>query len=135
MTATSSIAVSRGYQLVIVVAAIIAGVYLLYWMARRRGFARRWERFVEDRLARSRFMERSIVEDLIHLSGGYGLVRAIITRESPLVGRPLLEANTPEGYSWILGIERGRRWISFPEGDKVVIYGDLDALRPQFQRG
>ena len=25
--------------------------------------------------------------------------------------------------------------VKIKEGDKVVIYGDLDALRPQFQRG
>lgn len=141
VTGTSSIAVSRGYQLAIVIAAIIAGAYALYWMARRGGSARRWEGFVENRLARSRFMARSTVEDLIHLSGGYGLVRAIVTKESPLVGQALVEANTAEGDSWILGVERGRRWISFPEsqetireGDRLVVYGDLDALKPQFQR-
>ena len=109
VTGTSSIATSRGYQLVIVVSVIIAAAYLLYWLARHRGFSRRWERLIEDGLARSGFMAHSTVEDVMHLAEGWGLVRVIITRNSPLVGRPLAEVIPPDGEDWILGIERGNR--------------------------
>ena len=141
VTGTSSIATSRGYQLAIVIAVILAGAYLLYWLAGRRFLARRWERFVEDRLAGSRFVARSTVEDIAHLGEGWGLVRVSITRDSPLVGRPLVEVVPPEKDDWILGVERGNRWLSLPEpqetirqGDRLVVYGALDALRPRFQR-
>ena len=76
----------------------------------------------------------------MHLIEGYGLVRVIITQDSPFVGCSLVEANTPENEFRVVGIERGKEWISLPrsrevinEGDKLVVYGNLDALKRMFR--
>ena len=55
-------------------------------------------------------------------------------------GQSLLESNTPENEFWIVGIARGKNWISLPrsaetinEGDKLVVYGQLKTLRQLFR--
>ena len=85
-------------------------------------------------------MAHSTVEDVMHLAEGWGLVRVIITRNSPLVGRPLAEVIPPDGEDWILGIERGNRWLSLPkpqetmeQGDRLVVCGALGALKQRFR--
>ena len=140
VTATSSIATSTGYKLPITIGALLVGTYLLYKLMRRRDFVRKWERFVENRFVKSRIIEEATTEDLLHLIEGYGLVRVIITQDSPFVGRSLVEANTPENEFRVVGIERGKEWISLPrsrevinEGDKLVVYGNLDALKRMFR--
>jgi hypothetical protein len=141
VTATSSIATSKGYNLPITIGAIIAGAFLLYVLASRSRFGRWWDSFIENRLVKSQVLEEGVTEDLLHLVEGYGLVRAIITQYSPLIGQSLREANTTENEFWVVGIERGKEWISLPrsietisEGDKLVIYGNLNTLKSIFKQ-
>ena len=138
VTATSSITTSRGLQLPVVIAAIIVGAYILYWLAQRRGFTRRWDRFVQDRLTGSRFFEQSGVEDLLHLAEGYGLVRVNVLKDSRFADCSLEEV-TPQNEMWIVGIERGKKWLSLLEpqetirtGDRVIVYGQMDGVLQAF---
>jgi hypothetical protein len=140
VTATSSIAISQGYHVPITIVALLAGGFALYMLVNRTGFARRWEGFIENRLVKAHILEEGTTEDLLHLIEGYGLARVIITQDSPHVGRSLVEANTPENEFWVVGIERGKEWISLPrsretinEGDKLVVYGNLNTLRSLFK--
>ena len=140
VTATSSVTTSQGYQLPITILAILAGGFVLYILVNRTGFTRKWEGFIENKLLKSRIIEDT-TEDLLHLIEGYGLVRVIITHDSPLVGKSLVEANTPENEFWVIGIERGKEWISLPrsvetvnEGDKLVVYGNLSTLKSIFKQ-
>jgi Trk K+ transport system NAD-binding subunit len=64
----------------------------------------------------------------------------IINPDSPFINKTLVEADTPDNEFWIVGIERGRNWISLPrskeviqEGDRLVVYGELDSLRQIFK--
>jgi hypothetical protein len=141
VTATSSLVTSRGYYLPISIAALIVGTYLIYKLISRRGLARRWEGFIENRLVKSHILEEGTTEDLLHLIEGYGIVRIIVTQDSPFVGRSLQEANTPDNEFWVVGVERGREWISLPrskevinEGDKLVVYGNLNVLKSMFAK-
>jgi len=136
VTATSSITTSQGYQLPISIAVLSAGLYLLYKLSRRRGFVRRWERFIENRLAKSKIFEEVFTEDLLHLVEGYGLVRVIVTPDSPFAGNSLSDMKLRKSDFLILGIERKNQWIPFPKatgtidgGDKLVVYGRIDSLK------
>ena len=57
-----------------------------------------------------------------------------------LIARNLVDINSDENPFWIVGIRRGKQWISLPHsteiietGDKIVVYGDLDHLRKFFK--
>ena len=101
---------------------------------------RRWESFIEDKLVKSHAFDEGATEDLLHLLEGYGLVRAIITEDSPFIGSSLSEIKLTARELLVLGIERGKNWVPIPkakerikEGDRVVVYGPLEVLRDLFK--
>jgi hypothetical protein len=140
VTSTSSLVTSKGYQLPINAFILLIGIYVIYKVATRKGFIRRWESFIENKLVKSHAFEEGATEDLLHLIEGYGLVRAIIKENSPFVGSSLLEHKLTEKGLLVLGIERGKNWIPIPkakeaikEDDRLVLYGPLKILRALFR--
>jgi len=141
VTATSSLASSRGYQIPMNVVILIAGIFVIYKIATHKGFIRRWESYIEDKLAKSRPFEEGATEDLLHLVEGFGLVRTVIKEDSPLVGSSLSQCELSGRGLLVLGIERGKNWIPTPKaeetitmGDKLVVYGPLDVLKALFRQ-
>jgi hypothetical protein len=140
VTATSSLVTSQGYQLPISIFILTAGIYIIYRLMSRTGLTRKWERFIQGKFIMSQAFERSTTEDLLHLVEGYGLVRATITQDSSLISHSSIEINT-EGHPFlVVGIERDKKWISLPksreiikEGDKLVVYGELNVLKELFK--
>jgi hypothetical protein len=140
VTATSSLAsTSSGPGIAIGIALLIAIIVLIYLVAKHTPLVKIWGRFVEKRLINSDFFEEGVSEDLLHLSEGYGLVKIFVTEGLPLIGRNLFEANTPENDFWVVGIERGKDWISLPrsrekieEKDRLIVYGNIDQLKSIF---
>jgi hypothetical protein len=140
VTATSSLATSRGYQLPLNVLILIVGVFLIYKIATYRKFMRIWENFIEKKLVKSPVFEEAATEDLLHFLEGYGLVKKIISEDSSLIGCSLSECKLNERGLLVLGIERGKNWIPTPkarekmqEGDGIIVYGSLDILKNLFK--
>jgi hypothetical protein len=139
VTATSSLSSTTGSWLWINVAILAVGIYLIYLIVKRTPLLEMWQRFVEKRVKPSPFIEESAPEDLLHYAKGYSLLRIPITQDSPFIGHSLAEANKPKNAFWIVGIERGKDWISLPrskksikEEDKLVVYGELAYLKEVF---
>jgi hypothetical protein len=140
VTATSSLAsTTSGPEVGIGVAVLIGSVALIYLIAKYTPLDKVWRRFVEKRLIQSDLFREGISEDLLHLNEGYGLVKIFVTKSSPLIGRTLLESNTPDNDFWVVGIERGENWISLPRSrekieneDKLVVYGNINQLKSIF---
>ena len=140
VTATSSVTTSQGYQIPISIIGLIVGTYLLYLLIRHTGLMRSWEGFIQNRLIKSQVFEESITEDLLHFLEGYGVVRVTVDQNSPLAGHSIRESFSPETQLWIVGIERDKDWVSLPrprelmkEGDRLVIYGNLNVLKSVFK--
>lgn len=141
VTGTSSLATSRGFQVPINVVVLAAGIFVIYRIATHKGFIRKWESYVEDKLVKSRPLEEGATEDLLHLIEGFGLVRTIIKEDSPLAGASLSQCELSEKGMLVLGIERAKKWIPTPGaeeiinvGDKLVVYGRLDVLKDLFRQ-
>ena len=140
VSATSSIVSSEGYQVPITIFVIIIGTYIIYKLISRAGFTRRWEGFIEQRFIKSHAFEEVATEDLLHFIEGYGLVRAIITENSPFVGSTVSDVRFLDRDMVILGIERGKDWIPHPKAkvtiendDKIIVYGHTNVLRGIFK--
>lgn len=139
VTATSSITTSEGYNLPITVAVIIVGSLALYLLTSRSRFAGWWDSFIEKRLEKSQILEEGATEDLLHFIEGYGVVKVIITSESPFIGSSFSDIRRLEENLQVLGIERGKDWIPFPKAneiiqddDKLVVYGHINVLKSMF---
>jgi hypothetical protein len=136
VTATSSIVSSQGREIPLNVVLLVGGVTVLFWLASRKGVIKRWDAFIEKRLLKSRTLEESSAEDLLHFLEGYGLLRGTVRSNSPLVGSTLQGLRLAERGILVLGIERGERWIPIPRaseaielGDRVIVYGPMVTLR------
>jgi len=139
VTATSSLVTTKGYQLSLNVMILLAGILLIYKIVTHKGLIRRWESFIEDKFVQSHVFEEGVTEDLLHFIEGYGLVRVIVTENSPLVGSSIAEHKLTKREILVLGIERGKKWIPIPKareiiqnGDKLVVYGSLKVLKGVF---
>lgn len=140
ITATSSFVTSQGYRLPLNLLLLLVGILVIYRVATHKGFIRRWESFIEDKLVKSQAFEEGAVEDLLHLLEGYGLVRVIVKEGSPLMNATISGCALGGEGLIILGIEREREWLSVPaqgeqirEGDRLVVYGPLDELKGHFR--
>lgn len=114
---------------------LAGGIVAIYLVATRTKLAGYWEAFIERRLAKTSLFEEGTVEELLHLTEGYGLVRVQLTSGSPLVGQTIAATGIPEKGFRILGIERDGDWIAAPrsmqelqQGDHIVVYGRLSEL-------
>ena len=140
VTATSSLATSKGSQLPINLLILAVGIFLIYKIATYRKFTKRWESFIERKLIKSPAFEEAATEDLLHFLEGYGLIKKIISENSLLIGSSLSECKLNERGLLVLGIERGKNWIPTPkakekmqEGDGIIVYGPLDKLKDIFK--
>jgi hypothetical protein len=139
VSATSSLSRGTGYEMIISIGALIVGVYLIFLVGRHVGFTDRWERFIENRLVRSRVSRATSINRLLHLAGGYGIVEVFVGQGSSLVGRSIEEKHLLQEDMVILGIERGQNWINRPSAkdvtnvdDRLIIYGQLSELESMF---
>jgi hypothetical protein len=136
VTATSSFSTSTGYQLPLNIILLLIGIFIIYKLAKSRGFVRRWEHFIEKRLIKSPQFEESTTEDLLHFIEGYGLVKKIVAEGSPLIGQSLAKLKLNKIGILVLGLERENSWIPTPKAseilqnfDRMVVYGPLDVLK------
>lgn len=139
VTGTSFLVGSEGMEIPIDIIGLLVGIFLIYKIGSHTGFTRRWERFIEDRLSKSAVMEEEMTEKLLHFLEGYSLVRVIVKKDSPLVGKTLDDEQLTEKRLLVLGIERKRDWIPVPssdheikEDDRLVVYGPLKILNSVF---
>ena len=136
VTATSSFATSAGYQLPLNLFLLIVGIFFIYKLAQSRGFGRKWENYIEEKLIKSPEFEESATEDLLHFIEGYGMVKKIISDKSPMIGKSIAKLQLNKMGILVLGIERGKSWIPTPKAneilksyDRLIVYGPLDALK------
>ncbi len=136
VAATSSFTTSAGYQLPLNLLLLIVGIFFIYKLAQSRGFGRKWENYIEEKLIKSPEFEESATEDLLHFIEGYGLVKKIISDKSPMIGKSIAKLQLNKMGILVLGIEREKNWIPTPKAneilksyDRLIVYGPLDALK------
>ena len=135
ITASTSLMRSKGYSQLAAGAFIVLGIIVIYKIATSRGFIRSWERIVEEKLVKHPAFDEEGVEDLLHFMEGYGLVRLIVTENSPLADKTIADLQEAAGKITVLGIERDKSWVPHPKGteqflpgDRAVVYGNLETL-------
>jgi len=137
---TSSFAKAKGLEVGVNVLVLLAGLVLILFIARHATLVRHWESFAQGRLARLKIFEDDTpVDELLHITEGYGVLRIQLLEGSSLIGQNLSEINAGLQHSLVLGIERDKDWLPMPrltrklmEDDFLVIYGKLEELGERF---
>ncbi|WP_083273753.1 cation:proton antiporter regulatory subunit [Geosporobacter ferrireducens] len=129
---------SRGEGFLYLVFGVASVILLILFLSRNRWILRRIERYIEKQLKKKmdRNNKRRTVEEVLKLNGEYGVAEFIIEDSSGLVGTVLEESDLKRRYIQVLNIDRGSHIIHFPnskfvfqQGDKVVVYGQLENIK------
>ncbi len=112
------------------------GIYLIYWLASRQGLMRRWGKWIEKRIAKSKVLEENKIEEILHLAEGYGIAELRIKENSPIANQSLADSALSQRDILVLAIERGGGIIPTPKGsddiqiaDDLICYGKLANIR------
>lgn len=140
VTATSSIATSMNYKLVIDIGLMVIGVYLVYRLTGHTRFIQKWEALVMKRVLKGKtFAYVPPVQHLLRLAGDWGVVRIIVSRRSPLAGLAVNKDPLPVPDAIILGLEHQGKWVPgqaieepIEARDAVILYGRLTAIEERF---
>lgn len=140
VTATSTFTKSKGLEVGLSVIVFIIGLGLILLLVRHTPLVKQWEDFAQNRLAKLKiFDEDTTVDELLHITEGYGVVRIQLLEASPFIGQTLSGINAGLEHSFVLGIERDNEWIPMPRlasklklDDYLVIYGKLEDLAEHF---
>jgi hypothetical protein len=140
VSATSSIVTSEGFHMPITIAALVVGIFVIYKIMSRQSFIKQWEDFIQRRLLKWHLFKRVPFEDLFILKEDHGLMRVIADKKSPLLDDSFIKSKLERKAFFILGIERGNKWLSLPakeitidEGDRVILYGQLNNMHKTFK--
>jgi hypothetical protein len=121
------------------IAVIFVGLYIIYRLVAWRGWTKRATDLFRAALVRKYGLQTQSLEEMLNFGRGYGVVRARVAPDSPLVGRPLSELALKTLKVQILSIIRGGEAISVPQGtdvllggDAIVCYGHLREVRHLF---
>jgi len=108
------------------------GIYLIYWLASRQGLMRRWGKWIEKRIAKSKVLEENKIEEVLHL----GIAELRIKETSPVANQSLADSDLSRKDILVLAIERGGGIIPTPKGsdniqiaDDLICYGKLANIR------
>lgn len=140
VTATSSFATAKGLEVGLNALVLVAGLLIILIVVRHTPFVKHWEEFAQKRLARLKiFDDDTPIDELLHITEGYGVVRVRLLDDSPCIDKTLSEINAGLQHSFVLGIERDNEWLPTPRltrklmmDDYLVIYGKLEDLAEHF---
>ena len=130
--------ISQGEKLNYLSASVVIVLILILFLSRNKWILIKMEKFIEKQLLRQ--MEHNkkykTVEEVLRLNDEYGVAEFVIEENCRLVGLPLEKAGLKQKYIQVLNIDRGSHLIHFPnssfvfqQGDKVVVYGQLDSIK------
>ncbi len=136
--ATSLVQRTLAYSL-IRIAIILVALYAIYRLASWRGLTRpladAFRRFLVKRYG----IQQPSLEQMLRFGEGFGVVRAVVPPQSPLIGRPLSELGLKAHQIQLLAIFRKDEMIAIPsgfdvllEGDAIVCYGSIQAVKRLF---
>ena len=118
---------------------IAAGIFLTWRFFTRSPKAKTLTDYLRSKVRQSGIVEPVSVEELMVASGGYGVVRAEVGQDSPLVGRTLAKSGLRQKDITVLVVRRGDEPMANPpsdtkiqSGDRLLCFGKLDQMRAEF---
>ncbi len=124
--------VVRWINLLIIVIAV-AVVYKVFTNPR---VTNRLTEFLRKRVIKKQLLRRVSVEELLMTTGGYGVSRVTVPKNSPVIDKTLVEARVRQSGITILAIVRGDKTIANPSAkttikaaDELICFGELESIR------
>lgn len=117
---------------------IAFAVYTIYKIFTHTKFAYKLTEALKVRIVKQEIIKPVTFEELMVLTGGYGVSSAEICKDSPILNKTIIETDLRSHDIMILVIERNGETIPNPSadtrillGDRVICFGRLGNIRKQ----
>ena len=118
------------------ISVIILGLFVIYKISTNRKIAGKFTRFLRKRIQKRELLKPVTFEELLFLTGGYGISRIEVCEGSPLIDKLLLESDLRKNDITVLAIVRGNETMPNPtalvtihRGDELITFGKLQNIR------
>ncbi len=115
---------------------IILGFLIIYKISTNKKIASRMTRYLRKKVRKKDFFKPVSFEELLFLTGGYGISRIDVCDGSPLIDKTLIESDLRKKDITILAIVRGSETMPNPtalttihKGDELIAFGKLENIR------
>jgi hypothetical protein len=117
-------------------ALIILGFLVIYWISSNRRIAGKITRYLRKRIQKKDLLKPVSFEELLFLTGGYGISRIEVSENNPLIDKTLIESDLRKNDITLLAIVRGSETKPNPtalttihKGDELIVFGKLQNIR------
>lgn len=115
---------------------IVGAVYLVYKLFTNSRFARKLTDYLKRRLVKAEAFRVVSFEEFLLATGGYGVSKILVTSQSPVRDKSLVESDLRNQDITVLAIVREGETIPNPranmmimEGDELICFGNLKNIR------
>jgi hypothetical protein len=115
---------------------IVVAIYVVYKVFTHKKFAQKITDSLRKRILRREIVKKVSFEDLLFLTGGYGVSRIDVDKSSPLIDKSLAESDLRKKDIMVLAIVRGDSTIANPAantkirlGDELISFGNLENIK------
>jgi hypothetical protein len=103
---------------------IILGVFIIYRLVINSRLAAKMTSILKAHIIKRQIIEPVSFEELVVATGGYGVSRIEVCKNSPVLNKNLVEAGLPKFDILVLAVEREGKITPNPSPDTKFILGD-----------
>ena len=115
---------------------IIISLFLIYKVSTNKIFTQRLTGYIRKKILKKEFFKPVSFEELLMLTGGYGITRLEVPGGNALIDKTLAESGLRKNDITVLAIIRGNDTIPNPsanakihKNDELVLFGKLENIR------
>ena len=119
-------------------AVLAIALFLVYKVFTNRKITGKLTRYLRRRIVKQELLKPVSFEELLMLTGGYGISRIEVSEGNPIIDKTLAESDLRKNDITVLAIIRGEETIANPsagrkilKGDGLIAFGKLEKLRGQ----
>jgi len=115
---------------------IVLGLLVIYLVFTNRRFAQMLTSYLRKKIVKKDLFKPVSFEELLFLTGGYGISRIEVCQDSPLINKTLAESELRKNDVTVLAIVRDNVTMPNPSaavtiqrGDELISFGKLENIR------
>ena len=117
---------------------IVIAIFIIYKVFTNKQFTQKLTKYLRKKILKKEFFKPVSFEELLLLTGGYGITRLEVLGGNPFIDKTLAESELRKKDITILAILRGDNTIPNPsadtkvqKSDELVLFGKLENIRGQ----